>query len=118
MPKQILFVCLLGFCAVLATAQTTSTEVLGTVTDTSGAVVPNARVTLLRVGTGEKRTAVTDGSGNYSFPLIEIGEYTVSVEVNAATDNPLVLVDEEELVSNGNFHGQPLAFALDRKSVV
>ena len=34
-------------------------------------------------------------------------------ELNAATDNPLVLVDEDELVSNGNFHGQPLAFALD-----
>jgi histidine ammonia-lyase len=33
--------------------------------------------------------------------------------LNAATDNPLVLVDDEELVSNGNFHGQPLAFALD-----
>jgi histidine ammonia-lyase len=39
--------------------------------------------------------------------------YTVGVEVNAATDNPLVLVDEDELVSNGNFHGQPVAFALD-----
>jgi histidine ammonia-lyase len=38
---------------------------------------------------------------------------TVSVEVNAATDNPLVLVEDELLVSNGNFHGQPLAFALD-----
>ena len=39
--------------------------------------------------------------------------YTVGVELNAATDNPLVLVDEDELVSNGNFHGQPVAFALD-----
>ncbi|MEP7335763.1 MAG: histidine ammonia-lyase [Actinomycetota bacterium] len=39
--------------------------------------------------------------------------YTVGVEVNAATDNPLVLVEREELVSNGNFHGQPVAFALD-----
>src|SRR6266540_1970847 len=38
---------------------------------------------------------------------------TVAVELNAATDNPLVLVEEELLVSNGNFHGQPLAFALD-----
>ena len=38
---------------------------------------------------------------------------TVSVELNAATDNPLVLVDEGLVVSNGNFHGQPLAFALD-----
>jgi histidine ammonia-lyase len=45
--------------------------------------------------------------------LLEYAEYTVAVELNAATDNPLVLVDDEELVSNGNFHGQPLAFALD-----
>jgi hypothetical protein len=34
-------------------------------------------------------------------------EATVSVELNAATDNPLVLVDEQEIVSAGNFHGQP-----------
>jgi histidine ammonia-lyase len=45
--------------------------------------------------------------------LLDYAEYTVSVELNAATDNPLVLVDDEALVSNGNFHGQPLAFALD-----
>ena len=38
---------------------------------------------------------------------------TVAVELNAATDNPLVLVEEEQVVSNGNFHGQPVAFALD-----
>ena len=37
----------------------------------------------------------------------------VAVELNAATDNPLVLVDEGMVVSNGNFHGQPLAFGLD-----
>jgi hypothetical protein len=43
-------------------------------------VIVDAKVTLLRVDTGEKRSAVSDSSGNYSFPLIEIGEYTVSVE--------------------------------------
>src|SRR5207302_8512210 len=48
-----------------------------------------------------------------SRDLLEYAEYTVAVELNAATDNPLVLVDDELLVSNGNFHGQPLAFALD-----
>ncbi|MDE3190083.1 MAG: histidine ammonia-lyase, partial [Acidobacteriota bacterium] len=48
-----------------------------------------------------------------SRDLLDHVDYTVSVEVNAATDNPLVLVDEDALVSNGNFHGQPLAFALD-----
>src|ERR671915_1905871 len=45
--------------------------------------------------------------------LLDYVGYTVSAELNAATDNPLVLVDEDLLVSNGNFHGQPLAFALD-----
>jgi histidine ammonia-lyase len=45
--------------------------------------------------------------------LLDYVDYTVSVELNAATDNPLVLVEEDLLVSNGNFHGQPLAFALD-----
>jgi histidine ammonia-lyase len=45
--------------------------------------------------------------------LLDYGEYTVATELNAATDNPLVLVEDGLLVSNGNFHGQPLAFALD-----
>ena len=48
-----------------------------------------------------------------SRDLLDYVDYTVSTELNAATDNPLVLVDDEMLVSNGNFHGQSLAFALD-----
>jgi len=48
-----------------------------------------------------------------SRDLLDYAEYTVGIEINSATDNPLVLVDDGELVSNGNFHGQPLAFALD-----
>jgi histidine ammonia-lyase len=45
--------------------------------------------------------------------LLDYVAYTVRTELNAATDNPLVLVEEAMLVSNGNFHGQALAFALD-----
>jgi histidine ammonia-lyase len=52
-----------------------------------------------------------------SRDLLDYVEYTISVELNAATDNPLVLVDQELLVSNGNFHGQPLAFALDALAI-
>ena len=48
-----------------------------------------------------------------SRDLLDYIEATVTVELNAATDNPLVLVDEGLVVSNGNFHGQPLAFGLD-----
>ena len=49
--------------------------------------------------------------------LLAYVEGTVAVELNAATDNPLVLVEEDMVVSNGNFHGQPLAFALDALAI-
>jgi histidine ammonia-lyase len=52
-----------------------------------------------------------------SRDLLDYVHYTVSVELNAATDNPLVLVADDLLVSNGNFHGQPLAFALDALAI-
>ncbi|HSI96838.1 MAG TPA: histidine ammonia-lyase, partial [Gaiellaceae bacterium] len=45
--------------------------------------------------------------------LLDYVRQTVEIELNAATDNPLVLLEEGEIVSAGNFHGQPLAFALD-----
>jgi histidine ammonia-lyase len=37
----------------------------------------------------------------------------VECEVNAVSDNPLIFVEEDKIVSAGNFHGQPVAFALD-----
>jgi histidine ammonia-lyase len=48
-----------------------------------------------------------------SRDLLRYIEETVAVELNAATDNPLVLLEEGDIVSAGNFHGQPVAFALD-----
>src|SRR6266849_1717042 len=62
-------------------AQTTATEILGIVSDTSGAIVPGATVTITRVATGETRTAATNRAGEYTFPLIDIGEYTVRVDM-------------------------------------
>lgn len=37
----------------------------------------------------------------------------LQVEVNSATDNPLVFTEDEQIVSGGNFHGQPISLALD-----
>ncbi len=37
----------------------------------------------------------------------------VEIEMNAATDNPLIFVDEEEVISGGNFHGQPMSISFD-----
>src|SRR5260370_1902326 len=59
-------------------AQTVSTEILGLVTDSSGAVIPAATVKITRLATGDVRTTTTNGSGNYVFPVLEIGEYDVT----------------------------------------
>ena len=62
-------------------AQTSSTEIGGLVTDTSGSAIAGAVVTLTRVDTAEVRRATTNTDGLYAFPLIEPGEYKVSVEL-------------------------------------
>jgi len=64
-----------------ALAQTTSTSILGTVRDTSGAVISTAKVTVIAVRTGIKRTELTSNTGDYNFPLLDPGEYQVTVEV-------------------------------------
>ncbi|SEG00801.1 Carboxypeptidase regulatory-like domain-containing protein [Bryocella elongata] len=62
-----------------ARAQLTTADILGTVTDPTGADVPNATVTLKNLGTNETRTVKTDSSGNYIFPLLAPGHYSISV---------------------------------------
>ncbi|PHS35588.1 MAG: histidine ammonia-lyase [Alkaliphilus sp.] len=37
----------------------------------------------------------------------------IDIEINSATDNPLIFVDDKEVISGGNFHGQPMALAFD-----
>ena len=78
----LLFVCLLAFCLPMM-AQTAATGSLqGTVTDASGAVIPNATVTLTSAGTGQERTATTGGDGTYRFPLIQPGIYKLKFAAN------------------------------------
>jgi hypothetical protein len=69
------------FGALSGWGQTTSTEILGVVKDSTGAVVPGAKVTITRVATNETRSAITDPAGEYSFPLLDIGEYVVRCEM-------------------------------------
>ena len=69
-----------GWTASTSPAQTTATEILGLVKDSSGAVVAGAQVTITRVATGLKLTKTTGQDGEYLFPLLEIGQYTVHAE--------------------------------------
>jgi histidine ammonia-lyase len=48
-----------------------------------------------------------------SRDLLAYVEQTAAAELNAATDNPLVFAEDGTMLTNGNFHGQPVAFALD-----
>jgi hypothetical protein len=58
-----------------------STAVLqGTVSDSKGAVVPNATVTARNRSTSSERTTQTDSEGNYQFAALPVGNYTVEVK--------------------------------------
>jgi Carboxypeptidase regulatory-like domain len=56
--------------------------ILGTVTDSSGAVVPKASVEVMNVGTGVTQFASTNGSGEYSVPSLHPDQYRVTVKMS------------------------------------
>jgi hypothetical protein len=64
---------------VTALAQATGT-IIGIVTDPSGAVIPNARVTAIRLGTGVSQSTVTGTAGTYTIPNLGVGTYNVTVQ--------------------------------------
>ena len=64
-----------------AQAQVDAGSVQGQVTDASGAVIPNALVTLRNEDTGINESTHADEHGNYSFSPVRIGVYTLSAEM-------------------------------------
>ncbi|MEN8187337.1 MAG: histidine ammonia-lyase [Bacteroidota bacterium] len=48
-----------------------------------------------------------------SKDAVKYAEKTMLTEINSVTDNPNIFVDADKIISGGNFHGQPLALALD-----
>jgi len=71
----ILVVCL----GALASAQTDTARVVGTITDSTGAVVANATVTITDLGTGRVVNATTNGTGEYAANALPIGKYRIEV---------------------------------------
>jgi hypothetical protein len=61
-------------------AQSTQGTIFGTVTDPSGAPVPQAAITVRSVERGVTRTTKTGATGEYITPDLEVGSYTVTVE--------------------------------------
>jgi hypothetical protein len=75
-----------GFVATTKTqtayAQVTTATIHGDVTDLTGAVVPNAKVTALNTATGISTVTNSNRSGLYTFPSLQIGPYTVDVQAS------------------------------------
>src|SRR4029079_14549563 len=69
--------------AASAGAQITTGDVVGRVTDRSGAVLPGATVTVENVGTHDVRSTVASATGDYVVNLLPIGSYLVRVELES-----------------------------------
>lgn len=52
-----------------------------------------------------------------AMDLLYFASRTLEIEANAVTDNPLVLVEDDQIVSGGNFHAEPVGFAADQIAV-
>lgn len=80
-------------CALSGWAQENA-ELKGTVTDPSGAVIPNATITITNTATGEIRTTQSNGAGLYDFPNLHIGTYNLKADAkgfNPAQTNGIVM---------------------------
>src|SRR3984885_14059768 len=85
--KATVAICLFVFAALILSrpvaAQNIYAAVHGTVTDTSGAAIPDAAVSMVNTSTGITTKAITDGHGYYSFPQLQIGgQYTTTITSN------------------------------------
>ena len=90
----------LAFAAVLgvapiAHAQLTTADILGTITDASGAVVANAQVQIKNLATNDIRTSTTTSTGEYTFTLLQPGHYSITVTAPGfkATNTPDLAVE-------------------------
>lgn len=99
---RFLVLSLLAFVSTLAHSQAT-TSLNGRVTDHSGAVIPNAKVTLTSQATGAVREDATDASGQYQFAQVAPGQYTLNVSADgfaSATRTNMELLVSQPATAN------------------
>jgi hypothetical protein len=94
-----------AFVAAPAAAQDyTSGAIIGTITNTQGATVPGATVSMTSVAQGQTRTFVTDGAGNFSASGLTPGVYNITVNApgyQSYTDTLTVTAAQESRVTVG-----------------
>jgi hypothetical protein len=80
-PRFLLLAALLLFVTVSATAQVTTSTLVGLVRDTSSSVIPGATVVATHEGTGVAREGVTNAGGEFTFSALPTGPYSVRIEL-------------------------------------
>src|SRR4051794_17745979 len=97
------WICVLCCWAVAAVAQVTTGTISGTVTDSTGAVMPGAKIVVENQDTGITRTVMSDSAGRYSAPSLSLGNYRVTVSMDgfetAARTGIALTVGREALVN-------------------
>jgi hypothetical protein len=112
MKRLVLAILVVLFLAVAANAQTFRGAINGTVTDPSGAVVPNAAVKATETATGIDHNTVTSSDGGFAFQDIPLGLYKITV---TAPGFPVYTVDKVE-VSAGSIYTLPVKLSMQQQS--
>jgi outer membrane receptor protein involved in Fe transport len=102
------------FTASLSAQNISTAELHGTVRDSSGAVIPNATVTVTETNRGFSRSATSDGQGNYQFLLLPPGTYAVT----AAAQGFAKLTDSNVVLTVGERADLPLPLAITGNETV
>lgn len=87
----------------------TTADAVGVITDSTGAVVPGATVTLKSTESGETRTITANDQGRYRFPLVKPGEYVLTAAAKGLKSNitriTLLVGEEREVNLSMNAQG-------------
>ncbi|MGA2981554.1 MAG: carboxypeptidase regulatory-like domain-containing protein [Terriglobales bacterium] len=88
-------------CSTLLSAQGTGGRILGRVADPSGAVLAGVKVTLTNEATGASAEATTNSGGDYGFPQVAVGTYTLSFDLTGFKTNVRkgIIVDLNQVVT-------------------
>lgn len=81
LDRTLIAAAILALPAPVVFAQSNTATILGTVSDSTGAAIPGATVTVTNVKTGVVKSTITNANGAFELPLLSVGDYAISAEM-------------------------------------
>ena len=103
MPVRLFAILLVCLAASAASAQDTTATLLGTLTDSSGSVLPGVAISVRNLDTSQARTVTSDEGGRYRLPLLPPGRYELTAQLSGfqtAVRSGITLTVGQEAVVN------------------